>query len=210
MTSFIKHLPSKVPGQAVPVLVRKTKREDTRFWDKHVSIHIRACNPLRADHDWRWGRILASAGLIARVLGQEPVGFTLGIEDEERDSFVPCAMAFLAGRFRALDEAQRDAVFLWYLASAPRTFLEQVFLNRPLPRQFPNLISGRSWTARWKSLRRQPDDMGTSIPTTMRRWSISWRRTPRRFLMRKQRGSSQRLHREMLRGRLLLAVIQVL
>jgi hypothetical protein len=126
MPGFVRHLPSKmVPGRAVPVLVRATKREDTRFWDRYVRRHVRACDPPRADHEWRWRRILGSAGLVARVLGQEPTGFTLGVEYAELDAFVPCAMVFLAGRFPAVDDPSVDSVFLWFVASAPRSFLDE-------------------------------------------------------------------------------------
>src|SRR6201995_655050 len=134
MPRFVRYLPSKgVRGKSVPILVRRTKREDTRFWDTYVRHYIRRCVPARADHDWRWGRILASAALVARVLGQRPAGFTLGVEYADEGAFVPCAMVFLAGSFRALDDPERDAVFLWFVSSAPRAFLEDVLPDRMRP-----------------------------------------------------------------------------
>lgn len=126
MSPFVRHLPSRDRrGANVPILVRPTTRADTRFWDKFIGPHVRVCVPERADHDWRWSWIVASTSLVARALRQRPAAFTLGVDDHTRSVFVPCAMAFLAGRFRALDEPLHQAVFLWFLAAAPRSFLEQ-------------------------------------------------------------------------------------
>ena len=115
--SFVRRAPTK-SGQDVPIHVAKMTFAHVRWWHSHVQPIIDR-DPNRADYGWNWLLYVPFAEVTGRVLTRRPLGYTIGLSDPERDRFVPCALVQLLGRVPALDDHDREGVFVWFLSTAP-------------------------------------------------------------------------------------------
>jgi hypothetical protein len=95
------------------------------WWHSHVQPIIDR-DPSRADNGWNWMLYVPFAELGGRVLMRKPVGYAVGLSDSESDRFVPCALVQLLGRVPALDEHDRESVFVWFLSTAPDEALTSI------------------------------------------------------------------------------------
>ena len=59
------------------------------------------------------------AELGGRVLMRKPVGYTVGLSDPESDRFVSVRSRTTPGPRPALDDHNRESVFVWFLSTAP-------------------------------------------------------------------------------------------
>jgi len=101
------------------------------WWHSHVQPIIDR-DPDRADNGWNWLLYVPFAEITGRVLTRRPAGYTVGLCDEERDRFVPCALVQLLGRVPALDDHDAESVFVWFLSTAPDEALTSI-PNHPIP-----------------------------------------------------------------------------
>ncbi len=114
---FVRRAPTK-SGQDVSIHVAKMTFAHVRWWHSHVQPIIDR-DPSRADYGWNWLLYVPFAEVTGRVLTRRPLGYTIGLSDPERDRFVPCALMQLLGRVPALDDHDRESVFVWFLSTAP-------------------------------------------------------------------------------------------
>jgi len=96
----------------VNVGVRRLSLDHARWWDHHVQPSIDG-HPDRADRGWNWPRLAHLQRWAQWWRG--PIGFTLGVRRVEHDSFVPCALVFLLGRYSVMIGSEFIPVFAWYL-----------------------------------------------------------------------------------------------
>jgi len=62
---------------------------------------------------------------------QSPFSYCIGVEGLKGD-FVPVGMMMLAGRYPALDDHKKNAVFTWFVSTAPEKLIsERVGMNVP-------------------------------------------------------------------------------
>ncbi len=126
---FVRMAPTR-SGQKVPIHVAKLQPAHVLWWHSHVQPIIDR-DPTRADNDWNWLLYASVAAVGGRVLAREPAGYAIGLSDPGTDTFVPCALVQLLGRFPALDDHDRDGVFVWFLSTAPDEALTTIE-NRPI------------------------------------------------------------------------------
>ena len=115
--SFARRAPTE-SGQDVPIHIAKMTAPHVIWWHSHVQPIVDR-DPSRADNGWNWMLYVPLAELGGRVLMRKPVGYTVGLSDPESDRFVPCALVQLLGRVPALDDHNRESVFVWFLSTAP-------------------------------------------------------------------------------------------
>lgn len=114
---FVRRAPTS-SGEDVPIRVSEMTASHVLWWHSHVQPIIDR-DPNRADNGWNWLLYVPFVELAGRVLSRKPAGYTVGICDPERDRFVPCALVQLLGRVPALDDHDRESVFVWFLSTAP-------------------------------------------------------------------------------------------
>jgi hypothetical protein len=115
--SFVRRAPTD-SGADAPIHVAKMTVPHVLWWHSHVQPIIDR-DASRADNGWNWLLYVPFAEVAGRVLIRQPVGYTVGLSDPERDRFVPCALVQLLGRVPALDDNERESVFVWFLSTAP-------------------------------------------------------------------------------------------
>lgn len=101
------------------------------WWHSHVQPIIDR-DPNRADNNWNWLLYVPFAEIAGAVLTRRPAGYTVGLSDEARDRFIPCALVQLLGRVPALDDHDRESVFVWFLSTAPDEALTTIE-DHPIP-----------------------------------------------------------------------------
>lgn len=138
---FVRRAPTK-SGNDVPLRVSRMKMAHVLWWHSHVQPIIDR-DPDRADHGWNWLFYVPFAEVAGRVLIRKPAGYTVGICDPERDHFVPCALVQLLGRVPALDDHDRESVFVWFLSTAPdealMTIAEHAIPEDCMPRRLGSI-----------------------------------------------------------------------
>lgn len=92
------------------------------WWHRHIQPEINKLTD-RADRDWDWRRIYWVTRAVARVTRQKPVSFAICIVPKDDPLLLPCALVQLAGRYPALNDHAESAVYLWYMADAPKSVL---------------------------------------------------------------------------------------
>lgn len=127
---FVRRAPTK-SGEDVPIHIAKMTAAHVLWWHSHVQPIIDR-DPTRADKDWNWLLYASFAEVAGRVLVRKPVGYTVGVTDPELDRFVPCALVQLLGRVPALDDHDRESVFVWFLSTAPDEALTTIE-DYPIP-----------------------------------------------------------------------------
>jgi hypothetical protein len=127
---FVCRAPTE-SGEDVPIGVAKMTVPHVFWWHSHVQPIIDR-DPTRPDNGWNWLLYVAFAEVTGRVLTRKPVGYTVGLADPERDRFVPCALVQLLGRVPALDDHDRESVFVWFLSTAPDEALATI-KDHPIP-----------------------------------------------------------------------------
>ena len=130
VVSFAKRAPTS-SGDEVPIRVAKMKASHVLWWHSHVQPIIDR-DPDRADNGWNWLLYVPFAEVAGTVLTRRPAGYTIGLCNEERDRFVPCALVQLLGRVPALDDHDRESVFVWFLSTAPEEALTTIE-DHPIP-----------------------------------------------------------------------------
>lgn len=95
-------------GQDVPIHVAKMTAPHVLWWHSHVQ------------------------PIIDRDPTRKPADYSIGITDSPRDRFIPCALVQLLGRVPALDEHDRESVFVWFLSTAPDEALTSIE-DHPIP-----------------------------------------------------------------------------
>lgn len=121
---FVRRAPTD-SGEEVPIRVSRMRPAHVLWWQSQVQPIIDE-DPERADHDWNWLLYASFAAVAGRVLSREPVGFTIGMTDEEGDRFIPCALVQLLGRVPALDKPDKESAFVWFLSTAPDQALTSI------------------------------------------------------------------------------------
>jgi len=121
---FVRRAPTE-GGDDVPIHVAKMTAPHVLWWHSHVQPIIDR-DPSRADNGWNWLLYVPFAEVAGRVLTRKPAGYTIGISDRERDRFIPCALVQLLGRVPALDDHDRESVFVWFLSTAPHEALTTI------------------------------------------------------------------------------------
>ncbi|MGB3051029.1 MAG: hypothetical protein WBB42_08515 [Polyangiales bacterium] len=128
--SFVRRAPTK-SGEDIRIHVAKMTAPHVLWWHSHVQPIIDH-DPTRADNGWNWLLYVPFAEVAGLVLTRKPAGYTIGITDPERDRFIPCALVQLLGRVPALDDHDRESVFVWFLSTAPDEALTSIE-DHPIP-----------------------------------------------------------------------------
>lgn len=124
MTSFISVLPLSSRAVApidITEVTLDSNLELLRRWDSEVGHHIRQA-PGRADARWpRWYPYISTIVFFGNLNRKARI-FQISVG---QDRF-PVAMIALLEEERWIDAHQEPSVFLWYLSTAPETYLNSI------------------------------------------------------------------------------------
>jgi hypothetical protein len=84
----VRRAPTK-SGIGLPLRITDVTFEWTHRWHQWVQPFVKAVDGPQADKAWRWPLKWAETLLIEGLFGQQPRGFVVGVQPDER-SFVPC------------------------------------------------------------------------------------------------------------------------
>ncbi len=115
---FIRQAPTE-SGDDVPIHIAKMNAPQVLWWHSHVQPIIDR-DSTRADNGWNWLLYVPFAQVTGRVLTRQPASYAVGLRDPTRDRFIPCALVQLLGRVPALDDHDRESVFVWFLSTSSR------------------------------------------------------------------------------------------
>jgi len=118
---FVRRAPTRDGGEAT-LRVTRMERSHVLWWQSHVQAIIDA-DPERVDNGWNWMLYAPFTRLYGVVLARRPVGYTVGLVDDDAARFLPCALILLLGRDVALDDHARRSTFTWFLTTAPEAAL---------------------------------------------------------------------------------------
>ena len=104
--------------------------EWTGRWHQWVQPFVNAVDGPQADKGWRWTWKWANTLLIGGLFGQQPRGFVVGVQPDER-SFVPCIIMSLVEDYPHLADNSKSSLFVWYLSRAPDTYLRRALHAGP-------------------------------------------------------------------------------
>ncbi|HEV7241629.1 MAG TPA: hypothetical protein VGQ36_20525 [Thermoanaerobaculia bacterium] len=76
----------------------------------------------QADKGWRWPLKWAETVLIGGLLRQQPRGFVVGVQPDER-SFVPCIIMSMVEDYPHLADNAKSSLFVWFVSRAPDAYL---------------------------------------------------------------------------------------
>jgi hypothetical protein len=121
MMNHVSRAPTK-SGIGLPVRVTNLTVEWTRRWHQWVQPFVNAVEGPQADRGWRWPLKWAETLLIGSLLGQQPRGFVVGIQPEER-SFIPCIIMSIVEEYPHLADHSQSSPFVWFLYHSEDTAL---------------------------------------------------------------------------------------
>ena len=134
---FVSRAPTRAGGE-VAIRVTPMALPHVLWWHSHVQPIVDKDHD-RVDNGWNWLLYIPFTEIIGTTLLRRPAGYAVGIVDDERNRFVPCAMLQLLGRYPALDSQRRKSGFVWFLATAPVsamiTILEYHLTEETVPRR---------------------------------------------------------------------------
>jgi hypothetical protein len=119
--NHVSRAPTK-SGIGLPVRVTDLTVEWTRRWHRWVQPFVDAVEGPQADKGWRWPLKWAETVLVGSLLGQQPRGFVVGVQPDER-SFVPCIMMSVVEDYPYLADNTKASLFIWFLSRAPDAYL---------------------------------------------------------------------------------------
>ena len=122
---FIRRVPCQGSNSMIQVSVEHMTRRYASHWNREIQPEIDRLSPPRADQGWMWPVLQAIAGPFAVGLWRRPAAYAVVYEHPTSGSKIPCAMMLLVGRYPALHLLGGRAVFVWFLASAPRVALDK-------------------------------------------------------------------------------------
>ena len=126
---------SKLPTQNgyTPVRFTPINDEIVFYWDNTIQPFIKIDKNRTVDKNWVWPRLFRWQNFIARALGQSLVSIAVGIEDNKCDTFLPIGLILLVKKYYALHDTNKQASFVWFMSTAPKTFLSNMLGNQNVP-----------------------------------------------------------------------------
>lgn len=126
--TFIRRVPSTEKNSYIEIRVATLTMNLARWWDKNVQKSIdKDIN--RTDAGWNWPVIFSFTNAVASVLGQEPLGYVLGIKLKKINLFIPCALVQLVENYPALNNHEKSSIFVWFMTTAPSDVLRDILKN---------------------------------------------------------------------------------
>lgn len=123
---FARRAPVGRDGDTVPIQTRALVYNDIKLWKALIQPFIQKEPDPRADRNWPWSSLYASTKFLQRRSGVDGVGVTTFVESAD-GSAVPAAMSLLRRPYPHLPRGpgeDTEAVFVWFLSTAPRAALE--------------------------------------------------------------------------------------
>jgi len=118
----VRRAPTK-SGVELPLRITELTVTWTRRWHRWVQPFVNAVEGPQADKGWRWPLKWAETVLVGSLFGQQPRGFVVGVQPDER-SFVPCIMMSIVEDYPYLPDNSQSSLFVWYLSRAPDRYLQ--------------------------------------------------------------------------------------
>lgn len=109
--------------------------QDARQWQRDVQPHIRKL-PKQVGQDWKWPNLVTATQSFERLMGRRATYVQLVME--RGLAAVPIAQMILSVGYPFLAAREKSSVYLWYLARAPETYLNQFGI--PKIRVMPYLV----------------------------------------------------------------------
>ena len=103
-----------------------------RYWAKHIQPII-SKDQSRPDRNWDWLTIFGKTSVVTRLasfLGQRQKTYCIIARDLKGISF-PIGLLHLVQGYRWVLDHNDKSTFLWYLAAAPRSVIDERFAIRP-------------------------------------------------------------------------------
>lgn len=127
--NHVSRAPTK-SGISLPIRITELTVEWTRRWHQWVQPFVDAVEGPQADKGWRWPLKWAETLLIGGLFGQQPRGFVIGVQSDER-TFVPCIILSMVEDYPHLADNTKSSPFVWFLSRAPDSYLRIALRANP-------------------------------------------------------------------------------
>jgi hypothetical protein len=127
--NHVRHAPTK-SGTSLPLRITELNLLWTHRWHRWVQPFVDAVENPQADKGWRWSWKWAETVLVGGLFGQQPRGFVVGVQPDER-SFVPCIIMSMVEHYPHLPDNTKSSLFVWFLSRAPDSFLRKALHAEP-------------------------------------------------------------------------------
>jgi hypothetical protein len=127
LPSFISRLPVSGSNHLVDIDIVEVKEDDwniLKSWDEKVGQHLQETN--RADANWKWHSRIAPI-VFYGGFRRRPRIFQMTIGRDK----VPAAMIAILEEERWVENSSENAVFLWFLSTAPDAYWQTVVNDLP-------------------------------------------------------------------------------
>jgi len=128
-------LPSsdKLKYKSVTTSIFEMSKKDATYWDKEVQplINIESKYTVRADACWKWVSFYSSLSRAVRLSKSPSSCFVLKSKSEINKKWYPISMLMVRKPCPALHNNENNSSYLWFLSTAPRSYLSLYYDEHP-------------------------------------------------------------------------------